>query len=179
MKKIFVLFVATILLLTTLSAAMGIKGLSEKRLTTGAYYQGEPAIYGDIVVWTDYRNGELNSDIYGMNIKTGQEFPICTAASYQVSPAIYGDIVVWQDYRSGNADIYGKNINTGGDEFPICTEDGAQYFPAIYGDVVVWQDQRSGNADIYLAYLDVVGETAKKSLPIAQIMKILGFWKEE
>ncbi|NMC76400.1 MAG: hypothetical protein GYA60_03795, partial [Candidatus Methanofastidiosa archaeon] len=44
-------------------------------ITSDTFNQQRPAIYGDIVVWEDNRNG--NSDIYGYNLKTGQEFPIC------------------------------------------------------------------------------------------------------
>ena len=61
--------------------------------------QYSPAIYGDIVVWYDYRDGE--TDIYGYNFSTAQEFAICTALGSQSSPDIYGDIVVWSDRRNG------------------------------------------------------------------------------
>jgi beta propeller repeat protein len=65
-----------------------------------------PVIYGDIVVWMDFRNG--NGDIYGYNLKTGEEFAICTAPGYQQNPAIYGNIVVWEDDRDEVANTYGS-----------------------------------------------------------------------
>ena len=66
-----------------------------------------------------------------------------------------------------------------GQEFPICTEEEGQDDPAIYCNKVVWEDARidDNDDDIYLAYLDVVCETVKKSLPMEKFMKILGLGK--
>ena len=75
-------------------------------LTTSRDALRSPVIYGDIVVWEDYRNG--NGDIYGYNLKTGEEFAICTDPSYQQNPAIYGNIVVWEDDRDEVANTYGS-----------------------------------------------------------------------
>ena len=111
MKKILVIFMMSIFLLSTISAIMGTQVLSEERLTTDSSGQYTPAIYGDIVVWTDYRNN--NWDIYSYNLKTKQDFQITTDTSSQEYPAIYGDIVVWTDYRMGESDIYGYNLRTG------------------------------------------------------------------
>jgi len=130
MKKIKILFVIVVLAFSTFSAVLGTRVLSEERITTDEGGQDDPAIYGDIVVWSDYRND--NGDIWGYNLKTKEEFRITTDSNSQYDPAIYCDRVVWEDDRNDY-----------------------QY-------------------DIYLAYLDVICETAKKSLPIEQIMKILG-----
>ncbi|MFA5375186.1 MAG: hypothetical protein WC455_05455 [Dehalococcoidia bacterium] len=72
--------------------------------TSHDYALFHPTIYGDIVVWEDYRNGK--GDIYGYNLKTDEEFAICTEAGYQQNPAIYGNIVVWEDNREEVADTY-------------------------------------------------------------------------
>ncbi|MFA7691114.1 MAG: hypothetical protein WCY18_08530, partial [Methanofastidiosum sp.] len=128
-----------------------------------------------------WQEGFPFGDIYGYNLKTGQGFQI-TDSGYAGYPAIYGDIVVWEDYRnddeSGNSDIYGYNLKTG-QEFPICKENRYQGSPAIYCDRVVWHDYRHGGGDIYIAYLDVVCETAKKSLPMDWIIKKFGLGKEK
>jgi len=77
---------------------------AKSTLTTSHDALRSPVIYGDIVVWEDYRNG--NGDIYGYNLKTGEEFAICTDPGYQQNPAIYGNIVVWEDNRGEVADTY-------------------------------------------------------------------------
>ena len=81
---------------------------SEFTVCTAKGSQHTPAIYGDIVVWLDYRGADV--DIYGYNLTTGQEFTVCNATKGQYAPAIYGDIVVWWDYRGADGDIYGRQI---------------------------------------------------------------------
>jgi len=104
------------------------------------------SISGNIVVWTDTRNG--NQDIYGFDLSTGTEFSICTDVSNQINPSVCGDIVVWQDSRNGNGDIYGYDLSTG-IEFPICLNGSGQAYPCISGDIVVWEDSRNADTDIY------------------------------
>ena len=58
----------------------------EFQIAAGPSGQGNPAIYGEIVVWDDHRNG--NWDIYGYNLSTGEEFQITTDSSDQGLPAI-------------------------------------------------------------------------------------------
>ncbi|AKB74937.1 cell surface protein [Methanosarcina lacustris Z-7289] len=67
-------------------------------------YQSNPSIYGDKIVWEDWRNG--NADIYMYDLSTNKETQITTNKSEQRSPVIYGNTIVWQDNRNGNADIY-------------------------------------------------------------------------
>ena len=98
---IFIIFLVSIFL---------VGGSNEFQITTDVKDQRSPAIYGDIVVWVDERNG--NEDIYGYYLSTQEEFPITTEPHDQSSPAIYQDIVVWADTRNGNTDIYGFNLLT-------------------------------------------------------------------
>jgi beta propeller repeat protein len=117
--------------------------------------QSNPAIYGDIVVWEDERNGD--DDIYGYNLEMGKEVRITTDPYDQSDPAIYGDYVVWTDRRNGNADIYGYTLSTQ-EEFQITKDPSNQQDPAIHSDIVVWTDKRNGNDDIYGFNLET-GET--------------------
>jgi beta propeller repeat protein len=125
---------------------------TEFQITTDINDQSLPAIYGDMVVWQDDRNG--NSDIYGYNLKTQEEFQITTDINDQSLPAIYGDMVVWQDDRNGNSDIYGYNLKTQ-EEFQITSNESEQSSPAIYGNFVIWQDKRNETWDIYGTTLDI------------------------
>jgi beta propeller repeat protein len=76
---------------------MSVEESNEFRITTDPHNQTNPAIYGDIVVWEDNRNG--NWDIYGYDLSTGQEFQITTDPHSQKSPLIYENTVVWIDER--------------------------------------------------------------------------------
>jgi len=122
-----------------------IRGI-EYSICTDPTSQSSPALYDNIVVWEDYRNG--NWDIYGYNLSNFTEFPICIESHPQYEPAIHGHTVIWFDYRNGNWDIYGYDLSNS-TEFPICTEPHDQFDPAIHGHTVIWIDYRNGNSDIY------------------------------
>jgi beta propeller repeat protein len=142
-RRIIPLIIFVTALMTSVLSASAV---TEFPICTQGNDQYDPAIYGNIVVWYDSRNG--NEDIYGYNLSTSTEFPICTQGNDQYDPAIYGNIVVWYDSRNGNYDIYGYNLSTS-TEFPICTQGNNQGYPAIYGNTVMWRDSRNGNGDIY------------------------------
>jgi beta propeller repeat protein len=67
---------------------------SEFQITADSNIQQYPAIYGNVVVWKDDRNG--NWDIYGYDLSTENEFQITEDVSDQEWPAIYGNTVVWK-----------------------------------------------------------------------------------
>ena len=129
-----------------LVCAFSTESASEFPLVTDPSDQYDPAVYGNIVVWTDSRNG--NEDIYRYNFLINEEFAITTDQNQQGHPAIHGDIVVWHDHRNGNYDIYEYNLSTES-QLPITIDSPNQMNPAIYGDIVVWADDRNGNWDIY------------------------------
>ena len=166
-----------LLAIAFLSLVIPLKSSDEGSAATGSE-KFFPAIYEDIVVWEDTRNG--NADIYGCRLPEPKEniaeyslssldvlsFPITKDQKDQLAPAIHGgivhedivsrDIVVWQDNRHGNWDIYGcilqfENNSNGPSlvDFRITTHTADQLAPAIYYKTVVWQDNRHGNWDIY------------------------------
>jgi beta propeller repeat protein len=105
-------------------------------------------IHGNIVVWRDTRNGNL--DIYGADITDLDniiEFPVCTNPFEQGGPHVFGNVVVWTDYRNGDQDIYGFDLLTQ-TEFPIATGPGNQFSASIYEDTVVWSNELNGSIDI-------------------------------
>ena len=144
--------------------------LTETQITKSEEHPGTYAIYGDRIVWTDWRNGWYNNyDIYMYDLSTYKETQITTSKSNQMEPAIYGDRIVWMDDRNGggreygqyvgNWDIYMYDLSTH-KETQITTNESNQMEPAIYGDRIVWTDGRNGggwenvrltgNWDIYL-----------------------------
>ncbi|AKJ39217.1 PKD domain-containing protein [Methanosarcina barkeri] len=81
-----------------------------------------PSIYGDRIVWEDWRNGNQNdgpSNIYMYNISTQKETQITTSGS-ATSPSIYGNRIIWLDERNGNSqndtegghDVYMYDLST-------------------------------------------------------------------
>jgi len=128
-----------------------------------------PAIYGNRIVWTDYRGEECN--IYMYDLSTKKETQISTSGLVHGIPAIYGDKVVWGDtinYSSihiydisaqkyteipGNTEkpaIYGDKVvyddyyniyiyNLSTSQRTQVTPSGPVYYPAIYDNIIVWQ----------------------------------------
>ncbi|MDW5552330.1 MAG: cell surface protein, partial [Methanosarcina sp.] len=97
-----------IFVLSTASAAT-VPTITETRITTNESAQLDPAIYENMIVWTDARNGifdeygnRKNLDIYMYDLSTSKETQITTNESNQSMPAIYGNRIVWQDDRNGN-----------------------------------------------------------------------------
>jgi beta propeller repeat protein len=127
------------LVLVSSTASAASPTITKTQITTHRTAEN-PAIYGNIIAWQDYRNG--NWDIYIYNISTKKETHTTNKLN-QTNPAIYSNRVVWEDYRNGNADIYMQDIFTN-KQTRITTNKLDQYSPAIYGDKIVWVDGRNG-----------------------------------
>jgi len=135
---------------------------------------------GAIIVWTDYRGGSANSDIYAQRIDEDGELlwlkdgvPICIAPEPQRNQKLSSDgkggaIIVWTDKGGGGYDIYGQRINKDGkvqwtvDGIPICQVPGTQRDPKIVRSgkedaILIWEDYRSANWDIYAQKIDGFG----------------------
>ena len=78
-----------------------------QRVTNDSYYQLAVDVYGNFVVWMDYRNG--NWDIYAYNMTTGEEIQLTDDVSDQRNPQVYENMVLWFDDRDGGS-IYGTYI---------------------------------------------------------------------
>ncbi|AAM06172.1 PEGA domain-containing protein [Methanosarcina acetivorans] len=112
----------------------------------------DPAIYGDRIVWGNYRIVDSSEDLYLYDTNNFTNDRI-TASGSASSPKIYGDKIVWEDSRSKDSDIYIYNLSTQS-ETQITTNKSDQKSPDIYGNRVVWEDDRNGgdliNSDIYM-----------------------------
>jgi beta propeller repeat protein len=122
------------------------------RITNNPYLQGEPDIYGDTIVWTDFRNG--NPDIYAFTFSNSTEWAVCKDGHAQFKPAIDGDRIVWQDYRNGNYDVYMLNI-TKGNVARLTDFIDDDMSPKIQGNFVTWYSYHGSPpsndySDIYL-----------------------------
>lgn len=133
--------------------AVDIQTGEERIITQALNNQIDVAAGGHFVVWKDDRNSrtdvppaQFNSDIYALDMRTGQEIPVCTALGLQEDPDVDGDVFVWTDQRRFVPSLapFVRNIcgydATTGQEFLIAEDTGEVHHaqPAISGKVVVW-----------------------------------------
>ncbi len=134
-------------------------------VTSAGRQQNRPSIWGNTVVWADFRDARSESDyeagdIYMYDMPAGKETIISNARSAQVRPVTNGKVVVWVDYRNEpdpngvNADIYGYDLATR-QEFVISNAPDTQTDPAISGNIVVWSDFRAGGDDAHIYGYDL------------------------
>ncbi len=124
---------------------------------------------GAIMVWDDYRNNPLKSDIYaqrlnaaGISMWTANGVPICNDTARQGSVVIVdagngSAIIAWEDLRNGTKDIYAQKIDSSGNILwtpngvAICIKPLDQKKPAITTDtkggaIIVWDDSSAVNS---------------------------------
>jgi beta propeller repeat protein len=69
-------------------------------------FQSDPAIDGDLVVWSDDRSTTTSADLYLYDLAANEERPLVVAAGQQMQTAIDGELVAFTDTRNGNNEIY-------------------------------------------------------------------------
>lgn len=129
------------------STNISIYDISTKRVSyisrTGRAGGGK--IYGNIVVWIEYKNGLMNvMDVYMRDIAKHETRQV-TFDGNSTNPDVYGDrIVLEKKYREGekwSSDIYMYNIST--NETTRITNSTYAREPAIYDDKIVYIDSRN------------------------------------
>ena len=140
------------------------------------YAQDRPDIDGNVIVWEDSRNGQM--DIYSGTIErfressgyTGEQ--ITTDPASQEKPSISGDHIVWQDNRSGDWDIY-LYKRSKREVIPLTEgEAGNQWMPIVHGNYIAWYDDSSGKTKIVL--YDIAAGNVKKVIDCNAQTKIPG-----
>lgn len=151
-------------------------------VTKGNGNQDDPVIvpYSFVAAWTDYRNGERNSDIYaqkmdlsGRTLWQEDGIPVCEAPDSQRDPSAINDgekgvIIVWTDKGGGSFDVYAQRVNINGqplwlkDGVPVCQTGMAQQRPRLVltepgQSFVIWEDFRFGAWDIFAQVLSAQG----------------------
>jgi beta propeller repeat protein len=158
MNKTKAVFLVSVIILLGLLGDFSVKpakaDMIETPICTNPESQSNPAVSGDIIVWTDYRNGM--ADIFMYDLSTDTETPICTTPSRQWGASVSGHTIVWTDDRNGNYDIY------------MC--DLASF--ENYAKVVV-EDARWDFVDMKLGVQNIAGERLWEFMPED------GWWLDE
>jgi beta propeller repeat protein len=138
--------------------------------------QAGPDIAGDLAVWTDNRNGNL--DIYGRYLSSTKDFAVCTNPAGQDNPSVTKRviggqthyIVVWVDDRntsatSGATDIWGRDMSAKTDAFPVSGKNTAtiKWYPEISDNWVVWVEATTAAGPYDIMARDLSAPLSKKN----------------
>lgn len=118
---------------------------AESRVTTAPADQFDPAVSGDIVVYTDFSG--VDADVWYTDLATGTAHPVTTAPGDQQLTGVSGSGVVYTDWNTMDVMLFdiatGQTVN-------LTNAAGSNALdPAIHGELVAWTDDRDGNAEIY------------------------------
>lgn len=157
-------------------------------ICTSAYAQTAPQLVEDglggaIIVWSDKRTEQVQTDIYAQRVNSAgatqwsvNGVALCTASDSQDAVAITTDgaggaIATWTDNRTAVLDIYAQRVNPSGviqwtvNGVAVCAAFESQVEPAIIPDgkggaIVTWSDSRLFGPleyDVYAQRLNSAG----------------------
>lgn len=148
---------------TGISGSRYVAGGSEGEVHMGDIHTGEirqltddgrkkygPVMSECYVAWTEYHSpsklgeGRPSSDIFVLDIETGEQRRITDAPAQRAQLDIHGHRLVWRENRHQGTgyDIYAYDLDSNEDT-PIAVREGYQTSPSIHGNVVVWSDGRN------------------------------------
>jgi beta propeller repeat protein len=118
---------------------------TERQITTDLADQFDPAISGNLVVYTDMRR--YDADIWYYDLATGTEHPVTLAPADQQLSDVSGNTVVYTDLEKAHIFVFDVTAGT-----TVDLTDGRTPWsndPAVGQQIVAWQDARDGNYEIY------------------------------
>lgn len=118
---------------------------TEKNVTDAPADQFDPAISGNLVVYTDFSG--VDADVWYTDLNTGLSYPVSTAPGDQQLTGVSDGRIAYTDWNTMDVLVYDVASHT---TLNITNAAGSNSLdPALGGDIIAWTDDRDGNAEIY------------------------------
>jgi beta propeller repeat protein len=150
-------FVVTISMLSIFTSSLSVHAASgdasqvqplcgtETRVTNAAADQFDPAIAGNLVVYTDFSG--VDADVWYTDLATGLPHPVTTAPGDQQLTGVSDNKILFTDWNT--MDVLVFDVATGVATNITNAAGSNSLDPAISGSLAAWTDDRDGNAEIY------------------------------
>ncbi|MBU0598143.1 hypothetical protein KKF61_04060 [Patescibacteria group bacterium] len=160
-------------------------GDQKLKVIEDTHYRGEPAVYGDTIVWMDTIDG--NQQIYmcgfslngqkGGCLETDQKIRVSDTTSAKYYPEIWANYIIWLDFRDSNSSVYMHNLASG-EEMPLIYSSSLKNNPDIGKEGAVWEIYSAdySNVDVYYQSLPLCGDAdANGTVNISDATYLIGY----
>jgi TolB protein len=118
---------------------------TEENVTDTPADQFDPAISGNLVVYTDFSG--VDADVWYTDLTTGIAYPVTTASGDQQLTGVSDGRIAYTDWNTMDVMVYDTVSHTTRNITNLAGSNSLD--PALGGDLIAWTDDRDGNADIY------------------------------
>jgi beta propeller repeat protein len=118
---------------------------TEQQVTNAPADQFDPAMSGNLVVYTDFSG--VDADVWYTDLVTGTAHPVSTAPGDQQLTGVSNNRIVFTDWNTMDVIVF--DVTTGHTQNLTLGAGSNSLDPAIGHNLVAWTDDRDGNAEIY------------------------------
>lgn len=138
---------------------------TETRITTSLADQFDPALSGNVIVYSDLRGSD--ADVYYYDIATQSEHRVTSAVGNQQLNDVSNGRIVYTDYRTFDVLVY--DTASGTTTNITSAIDSVALNPSIGGTIVAWEDQRGAPMEIWATDLATGDVRQVTSTPLSGI----------
>ena len=148
-RLIFSLSIIGLLFFLTCGYTSGAVEGTSTLVTTGTpgSDQGNPAIYGDLIVWDDSRVSPQQIFLY--NLTQGEEIQLTPGTTGRMTPAVHGNLAGWAEYDGTYYQIVIYFLSNSSSR-QLTSDAWDHRNLVISDDWVIWEDYQNGPGDVNL-----------------------------
>lgn len=133
---------------TTAIYAFSFAERAERLVVDGPNRRRQPVVSGPWIAWAEARATRLLYDVVALNTDTGEEVQV-SRHHFAGQPDLTWPWLVYADGTLENADIVGRNLDTGEERRLSSSRAGARGGAVVAGRYVAWVERREGRGEIW------------------------------